>query len=180
MKVPCDFAAHGSPYVFVNKQGIAHGEYMNKSLSEFGFDNIIRLTSASPTSVRPPSTAVLSARPVPASPASRPLTLLEPFQGSELRPSNYFNQIKKRSHGQAATMSGGIGSQEGPPGRLDTCSASLNNLAFLKVEGRSQLQKEIDETMKATEGNDYLLIRKDALKELDLAEALKIDSLSEL
>ena len=43
-KVWCDYDTHGSPYFFINKQGISNGEYLNKSLRDFGFENIVAMT----------------------------------------------------------------------------------------------------------------------------------------
>lgn len=44
-KVAYDHDTFGSPYIFVNRQGISNGEYMNKSLRDFGFENIIAMTA---------------------------------------------------------------------------------------------------------------------------------------
>lgn len=57
---------------------------------------------------------------------------------------------------------------------------ALNKITFLKVEGRNQLEKEIEETMKAADGNEFVMIHKDVLKDLDMADALRYDSFEEI
>ena len=64
-----------------------------------------------------------------------------------------------------------------PNSANDDCTTSLNNLAFLKVEGKSQLNKKIEETMNAMEGNKCMMISKEALINLDIGEDMRVDSL---
>lgn len=77
------------------------------------------------------------------------IKIIETFQDCQLRPSNYMRQVKRGNPNRYKEALNGM--------------HSLNDILFLQVRGKSQIQKELEET-NHLRNHKEILYYKDALK----------------